>query len=482
MKHYYREFHWQGFTVPEKKPSTLVIIHDGSEEEWRVPVKFDSQGIATTEWQLPDTAKLGYYSLFLAFDDAKSKKAKKHNRYGRSDQISMGSFEVQEFRLPVMNVIFKAPDPVTQDTKDKKISVQGTYLSGGPASTLPVELRFLREKAGPHLRFIGDYVYSLDEPVKVGISERKNRYEDMNDDDDGSGGSAKAKKETLETSKLVKKVSLDAGGSAYVDLPPEVLNTDQDGDVKVSLTYTDPDGEIQTIVRSLSVFSRDRYLGLDKSVSSWFNDTKDLKLNLRMAEVNGRAAQDGKIHVDLYQSTDYTHRAKLVGGFYGYQVTTEIKKLGTFCEGKTDNNGKFLCVGSVPEAGNYFAEATSVDSKGRPITFVHSFTVNGNYGDSAEYSESDRLTLIPNKSEYNVNDNAVIEVKSSFKEATALVTLERDGVMEHFVTQVSGDKPEIKLPMKLEYSPNLVISVLEVRGRLGAPEPTGILDLAKPAF
>jgi len=475
MKHYFREFHWQGFTVPEKKPTHLLIVHNGSEEQWSLPVKFDAQGIAISEWKVPDEAKLGYYSLFLSYGDHKKK-----NNFSRVDQINVGGFEVQEFRLPIMNVLFKAPDPVTQDTKNQKISVQGTYLSGGPASGLPIELRFLRDKAAGHLRFIGDYVYSLDERVKEGVSERKNYYEEMLDGEDGDAPIKK--RETLETSRLMKSASLDSGGSAYVDLPSEVLDTDQDGDVKVSLTYSDPNGEIQTLVRSLSVFSRDRYLGLQRDTRGYFDDPKNIKLDLRLAEVSGRAVPEGQIHVTLFRSTDFTHRAKLVGGFYGYQTTTEIKKLGEFCGGKTDPNGKFTCVGNVPESGSYLAEVDSVDSKGRPIVFVHAFSVEGRSWDLSEYSESDRLTLVPSKSEYGTHEEAAIEVKSSFQDATALVTLERDGVMEHFVTQISGDKPQIKLPIKMEYSPNFVLSVLEVRGRLGAPEPTGVLDLAKPAF
>ena len=68
-----------------------------------------------------------------------------------------------------------------------------------------------------------------------------------------------------------------------------------------------------------------------------------------------------------------------------------------------------------------------------------------------------------------------------FADATALVTVEREGVIASSVIHLSGHNPIITLPVR-DYAPNVFVSVLAIRGRIGSIQPTGMLDLGKPAF
>jgi alpha-2-macroglobulin len=69
-----------------------------------------------------------------------------------------------------------------------------------------------------------------------------------------------------------------------------------------------------------------------------------------------------------------------------------------------------------------------------------------------------------------------------FRRATALVTVEREGVIDSFVYPLSGTAPVIKLPIKPTYAPNAFVSVMVVRGRTDDVKPTALIDLGKPAF
>jgi uncharacterized protein YfaS (alpha-2-macroglobulin family) len=75
-----------------------------------------------------------------------------------------------------------------------------------------------------------------------------------------------------------------------------------------------------------------------------------------------------------------------------------------------------------------------------------------------------------------------VQVRTPFREATALVTAEREGVLEAFVVPLSGKEPVIELPVREAYAPNMFISVLAVRGRVGSVQPTALVDLGRPAF
>ena len=62
-----------------------------------------------------------------------------------------------------------------------------------------------------------------------------------------------------------------------------------------------------------------------------------------------------------------------------------------------------------------------------------------------------------------------------------LVTVEREGVIAASVFPLSGKDPVITLPVR-DYAPNVFVSVLAVRGRVGSIQPTAMVDLGKPAF
>ncbi len=499
LKHYYREFHWQGFTVPKRLPSFAVIRHLGSDESWSIPVKFNAQGIATSKWKVPETANLGHYTITLSSVSGGEQKPSKKRRsrahpkpVASEDQINVmtGGFDVEEFRMPVMNVSMKLPDAISPNqAKDaqSKIALQGTYISGGVTSGLPVSLRFQRKAEAKHAQVFGDFIYAQDEPVKTGLSEKAEENYDTESEGEGDGESpvvsnAKKNDQNVLASKLELKRNLDAGGSAYLEFPKEVLDTNQDGQIYVALQYSDPNGEVQTAVRIAKVHSRDRYLGIQKDIKTYMDDIKSVPFDFSMIGIDQKPVANVQVDVAIYRSTDFVHRTRLVGGFYGYHTVTEIKKVSEVCSGKTQDSGKLHCEVTLPESGRYLIEARAKDSQGRPISFTHTFYAWGKDAEAGDYSESDRLTLVPNKEDYQTGESAEIVVESPFKNFTALVTLERDGVMEHRVESLSGTKPVIHLPLKSEYSPNVVVSVFAVRGRTAEPAATGLVDLAKPAF
>jgi hypothetical protein len=73
-------------------------------------------------------------------------------------------------------------------------------------------------------------------------------------------------------------------------------------------------------------------------------------------------------------------------------------------------------------------------------------------------------------------------LRTPLKEATVLVTVEREGVLEAFVRTVKRGQPTIDVPIKPEYSPNVFISAFVVRGASVASHRRLCLDLAKPAY
>ena len=97
-------------------------------------------------------------------------------------------------------------------------------------------------------------------------------------------------------------------------------------------------------------------------------------------------------------------------------------------------------------------------------------------------SDSDRIDLLPEKNRYEPGEKAKLVVRSPYPTSTVLVTVEREGVLDAFVTEIHRDNPVIEIPLLGNYAPNVFISAWVLRGRVGDPKPTALLDLARPAM
>ncbi|MDB5848019.1 MAG: alpha-2-macroglobulin, partial [Rhodoferax sp.] len=124
--------------------------------------------------------------------------------------------------------------------------------------------------------------------------------------------------------------------------------------------------------------------------------------------------------------------------------------------------------------------------------------------------DHDRIDVLAEKKSYQPGDTAKFQVRMPFRFATALVAVEREGIIETQVMQLNGQDPTISLKVQDSWGPNVYVSVLALRGRLRevpwysffswgfkAPRewwtafwyegreyvaPTALVDLSKPAF
>ena len=138
MKHFARQHTVGGFAfVPAKDlPVRAVIAHQGSDQRWELPIKWDgSAGVAESSFAVPRDAKTGTYTITLAGP----KPASGSENYVRG--IVSGSFRVEEFRVPVLRALVQAPAQPLVNAREADVGLQLSYLSGGGAGYQRVKLR-----------------------------------------------------------------------------------------------------------------------------------------------------------------------------------------------------------------------------------------------------------------------------------------------------------------------------------------------------
>lgn len=459
MKHFYRQQTRAGLRLlkPGELPKEALIEHQGSDERYRIALTWDAQNIAESEWAVPREAKTGQYRI--VFEDTLG---------GRKNRRDAGGFRVEEFRVPLMRASIDVPGAAQVRAQSIDIDVQVSYLAGGGAANLPARLRGVVQPRGVQFADYDGFSFMAG-AVREGLQPDSERMWDMH------GGESAAR------SKALKTVALDldkAGGArtALTDIPA----SDLPQEALVELEYADPNGEILTASRRIALWPSALVLGIKPD--SWARAKDSVKLQVVSLDVAGRAQAGAQIAVDLFERKTFAHRKRLLGGFYAYESGAEIRRVKTVCDGHSDARGLLFCEFASPLSGELIVQARGADAAGNAAVTHTALWVAGEDDWWFETSNDDRMDVIAERKHYEPGQKAVFQVRMPFRSATALVSVEREGVMESFVTTLSGKAPVIEVPMRGNYGPNVFVSVLAVRGRVADVQPSALVDLGKPAF
>jgi uncharacterized protein YfaS (alpha-2-macroglobulin family) len=199
-------------------------------------------------------------------------------------------------------------------------------------------------------------------------------------------------------------------------------------------------------------------------------------------DLKGKALSGVPVKVTLYEKKYFSHRKRVVGGFYSYENRQEIKRIGVLLEGRTDATGLLLCDAVSPVSGNIILEVDAVDGQGNHSYAHEEVWIADKQRWWFDMADHDRMDLIAEKRRYEPGEKAIFQIRMPFKEANALITVEREGIVDYWVRKISGESPVIEVPVKGTYAPNVYVSALAVRGRVGEPQPTAMADMGRPAY
>jgi len=477
MKHVFRQHTMKGFSaVPKPQmPDSISIEHGGSGQKYEFPLKWDANGIAETTWEIPKEAKLGFYDVTLS----RKSEAKEKNAFDQRNpqEWTSGRFRVEEFRVPLLKGMIQPPAEPLINAKEVTLDMNVQYLAGGGAGLLPVKLRAeIRPKVIAPFEGFDDFSFS-NGSVKEGLVRRGEAVEaeEFEEGMEREEATPEKKEIKLPTVDLV----LDRSGSARTTISnlPKVENPKE---ILAEIEFKDPNGEIQTVSSRIPLWNSKYLIGIKPD--AWALAKDAFKFHVAVIDLSGKPVSGAPVKVELFERKIYSHRKRLVGGFYAYEHTTEIKKVITLCEGKTDSKGLLICEAKSPISGNVILQAQSLDDLGNKTVANREVWVAGKDEWWFEVGDHDRIDLLPEKKRYEPGEKAIFQVRMPFRDATALVTVEREGVMEAWVKKISGKKPAIEVPIKGSYAPNIFVSALVVRGRVAGVKPTAMVDLGKPAY
>jgi len=455
MKHVLRAQTLAGFGAVEgaARPVKAIVRHLGSSETYDLPLSWDSGGLATQDWPIPPGAKLGQYEIAMA------------NAAGR--EVTAGSFRVEQFRVPLMKATVQLPAEPLVAAATAPVDLAVSYLAGGAAGELPVVLRAqVRERPVPRNAAFESFTFA-NGGVREGVVRERQSEEHASD---GPESTAVLSTQTL---------TLDAAGTARAEISglPAVQTPRE---LVAEIEYRDPNGEVQTTAATTPLWPAALLPGI--AAEHWTGQRDGLDAKVAVLDTRGRPVAGAPVEVDAFRHRYYSHRKRLVGGFYGYEHVEETTPLGRVCAGATDAQGLFACRAAAPADGEIILQVRLRDDAGRVAAAHTSVYVDSDDPGGFAVAAADRMDVLPEKREYAPGETARLQVRMPFQRATALVTVEREGIAEARVLQIGGGEPRVEVPVLGPYAPNTFISVLAVRGRVADTQPTAMVDLGKPAF
>lgn len=275
-----------------------------------------------------------------------------------------------------------------------------------------------------------------------------------------------------------KIVTLDKNGESQLQFKLEPQKTTF-GTLSVESAVQDERGKYVVSHTRANYFGVDRFLGWHPK--QWlFTTGKPAQIDYVVVDTKGNPAANTKVNIVIEHEVNKAARVKTAGNVYGAEYQQSWEKVAE-CQ-NTSQTQPLTCEFTPSKAGNYRLTATLNDTKNNTYTAHTAVWAAGR--DYVVWGQEDdvALPIVPEKSSFQVGENARFLIKNPYPGALALITIERYGVIDHWVQKLDGSTPVITVPIKPDYLPGFYLSVSIFTPRANNnPLKVGEIDLAKPA-
>ncbi len=407
--------------APPKKQTATVTVTDprGSVLETREETISEFGGF-WFDVNLPKESRLGEYQVSAQFEHG----------------VFSGSFSVEEFRPSSFEVKAKADKRHMVKKGNLSIGISADYYYGAPVRDGNAEV-FLHSR-----------------PASIYFDKFKDfHFRDWYEYEDYHSGYTSQSLITEETA------SLDKNGTANLafSINAEDINYDADLIMQVNVTSSSNERVGKPIV--IPYYKYNRYMGIKANDTVW-EAGQPYKFEVAAVSPNGEVAK-GKADVQVIRQ-DYN----CVWEDWGYRGTYKCNTIeeNVFKETVTFA-GKPVELSFVPQKGGDYI--ISVDGK-KDADARSSMNVYV-YGEGGSYRINDSMTfdIITDKKEYRIGDIAKLILKTDLVNASGLITIERDGIVESKVVEVNKNTRYLELPIEESFSPNIFVSAVLTQPRMG---------------
>ena len=420
-------------------PTSRVIFQ-------RDNIELSEFGAMDGEFPIPKNGAVGYYNFQLESSFAKLNL--------EPLQVLVSDFTPSPFQVTteLNGKIFGTGEPVGVSTQ-AKLHAGGPYAGADLGVTASVEAQAFRPVNPVAHNFQFDVIEKVDK---------------------ADNGETRPEVQTV----FQTKGKLDNNGNFETQFTLSELPVYY-GRLTVESSVRDERGKSVASRATAACFGRDRFVGLNQQ--DWvLQEGKPAKTDFIVADQTGNTVPDAQVRIDIEKLQTKAARVKGAGDAYPTQYEEEWTPVETL---NLLSGAEAMSFEFTPKlSGTVRIVASVSDSKGRVQKTAMRQWVAGKSEVLWKTEEGNLLNIYPDKEEYHVGDTARVFVQNPFPGAKALVTVERYGVLEHWVKTLEHSAELIEIPVLPDYLPGFYVSVTVMSPRVEKPLGPGGEDLGKPVF
>jgi alpha-2-macroglobulin len=434
------------WTLPTIKEIDYDVTDPFQKSVQKGKAAVDDYGSFTFDLETRENAALGFYGISAKVPPLAA---------GSKPTVLEGSFRVEAFRPAEFEVHLRSEKEAFIFGDPFQAEIRANFLYGGAMANQSVDwtLRLNPTSFDPpgHKGFI----------YGAGIDLEEDHYS--------------------ENSRLLAggQAKLGADGRLSIHVPLTAEKETASVMAALEATVQSPSrksisNRIQTLVHR-----GEFYLGL-KPQSSFIKKSETLSVDVISVRPDGTSIADKKTTVKLIKREWRSARKAGVGGRFEWvseKTDTEIAARDI----KTGTDP--VAVSFQPDkSGLYVLAAESADGrKNRIVTTTYVYVTGSDYV-PWERKDDDALELVPDAESYKPGEKARILIKSPYEKAKALITVEREFVLQAQVLEIQGSVVPVEIPITADLVPNAFVSVILVQGRTSGAAVTETDDVGKPQF
>lgn len=436
--------HWRDDTPtlpPENTELLITVRDDRGNEVHRYQVSTNAMGTVNGAFLLAPEAVSGFYYLEARFAAAQPEE------YGGGVGFQVASYRKPEFELTVEPA---APEVGQGDTV--AVTTTARYFSGGPLVDAEVQWGI----------FASPYTFEWQNaPDGRYFSFRRYDPDDFDFD-------------PYRTSYYGGEVAQGTGvtdGDGRFASETQVNLADSPGSEVWFYNITLRSSTDQFVSGQAEVIAHksEFYVGLSPVsavVTAGETATVDLVTLAARGAPDNPPYPGAALDVTVYEFQWNSVYERGAGGAYVWR--NEVDRRPVYSTTVTTGRDGFTTVDWTPErGGQYQIEAVGQDEEGAQVSAVTYQWVAGGADDLITWrrENNDRMELVRDRELYLPGETARVLVPNPFMgSAQALITIERGGVLETRLTELTGPSPILEVPITSDHIPNIYLSVVLLKG------------------
>ena len=420
-----------GTLTPSRGKVMLTITDPDGSEVWRREVALTTFGTFRFEGALPPTARLGSYGVEARQGDA----------------TLYANFEVGEYRAASFEVTLPPPGELERDAAGTvRIPVRAAYLYGAPVRGGTVSFSASVRARSPRFAELASFAFGGEE----------------------DGGT---------TYLTGGELTLDARGEGVVTIPadalrPAYLTAAQAVELLVEASVTDASDDTVTARTVRALPSPHALVGVERTAAV-LGAAGGWDVRIATVDARGNALRGQRLVASLVQ-TVWESAAEEGPNGPSYHSRRVDRVLAT--RQLVSESAPLRVHFDLPGSGTYRVEARAIEASGSEAPGLATASAWA-YGAGDAYGPARDEALVElhaDRESYAPGDTAHLAVASPFARATALFTIEREGILEARVVRLEGAATPLAVRLEGAHLPNVYAAVALVpRGHGGAAPAAG---------